>query len=130
MNRFWLYLPIPITLLFILLAFYIQPFIQVEQKAAFPSDIIGVLFIVIALLDMLLIYKKFLPEVISASSEMAVQQRGLLCVTTTDVPVILGFVHFFLYGSMLYFGILTIIGLLAWLFFYRKIESKLNEVGV
>ena len=128
MRRFWLYLPLQMALLFVLVAFYLQSFVESAEPKTSP-ELYGIVFAVISLLSMAFIYRTMLPRVLQASSEKEVEQAALACISSSELPMVFGFVHYFLFGMMHYFGIFMLFGLFSWLVFYRKITDKLSTVS-
>ncbi len=128
MNRFWFYLPIPVALLFVLIAFYIHPFAGYPSEEDSSAELFGMIFIAVALVDIAFVYKTFIPKVLSASAEKEAESKGLVCISSSEVPMMLGFVHYFMFSSVYFFGALLFIGFLSWLVFYKKIIEKLSAV--
>ncbi len=128
--KYYLYSTLPVAVLFIIVALIISPSVE---KFSGPQNSFQLAFLLIfgsvALLDIFYFAPKFMKEnILPANSREVVMKHALLPLTLTNMPLVFGFVAYFMSGSWLYFGAFILLGLVSWLYFYRKIESKLNQV--
>lgn len=129
-SKLLFYVPLFTTVLFIFLVLFLQ-----EKAVEFSADdthfenVFVMILAFIALLDMgIVLPRMFMPKVLDATTREEVINQGLTPMVMTEVPVLFGFILFFMFGSLVYFGAFMLLGLASWLYFYRKIEEKLSTV--
>jgi hypothetical protein len=129
-SRHMLYLPLLSTVMLVIVAVALSSSIErFSGSAKYPQEVLLLIFVFISLLDVLYFVPKFMREkVLPAGSEDEVVEYALKPLVLTEMPVLFGFILFFLYGSWFYFSIFLLFNLVSWLYFYRKIENKLSQV--
>lgn len=130
MKRYMLYLPLLATVLIVIATIVLSSSIErFSGSAGYPQEVLLLIFAFISLLNVLYFAPKFMKEkILPAGSEDEVMKHALIPLAMTEMPVTLGFVLYFLYGSWIYFSAFLLFSLVSWLYFYRKIENKLNQV--
>jgi len=129
MNKITFYLPIIVTVLVVAVGIYIHPIGEEWQPTvAFSEDMMALIFGIIAVVDVILVPKILMRTVNEAPGRTVAISSAPVVLNVSTVPVILGFVHYFMYANIYYFIIFVFVGLMTWLNIYRQVEEKLSKV--
>ena len=128
-DKYGLFYPLFITPLFIFVVLFLHNMGGIGTENDPNETIFVIIFAAFVLADLLFIIPRLLmPQVMNATTKQDVLKYALMPIVMTEISTLAGFVLFFLFNSLLYFGAFTFLGLASWLYFYRKIENKLNQV--
>ena len=129
MNKFLLYWPLIVMVLFIGVGLYLHPIgEEYEPTVGISEEIMALIFGFIAVADIAVV-----PRILMRNVGEATTKGGVLAVAPTalaiaDVPALLGFLHYFMYANIYYFAIFVFVGLATWLRIYRQVEEKLGKM--